>query len=401
MKKLLENKYAQIALGVCAIILFYFFILHIGYFYGLLQGLIKILSPLIIGCVLAYILHPIVDLIENKVLKVIKNETLRRNFAITIVIVIILGIVVTLVRIIIPELLNSIKTIIVNVPSYMLVLKSIIRDWIADSAIEEQVMANYDNMLTTINDNLNNIALPTINTAIENLGAGIIFVFKGIFNWIIGFVFAIYILANVKNFKSGAKKILYALFNNESVNDFIVEVKHINKVFVNFMIGKVTDSSIILITTFIFLFVFKFPYPLLIAVIIGVTDLIPYFGPYIGTVPSTLLILLVDPVKAIIFVIFIIVLQQVDANLITPRIQSNATGLPSFWVLFAIVLFGGMFNLVGLLIGVPLFTIIYEIIRDIVNKRLARKNLPIDKEYYEKHDSIEGKTIKAKVPKKN
>ena len=206
MKKLLENKYAQIALGVCAIILFYFFILHIGYFYGLLQGLIKILSPLIIGCVLAYILHPIVDLIENKVLKVIKNETLRRNFAITIVIVIILGIVVTLVRIIIPELLNSIKTIIVNVPSYMLVLKSIIRDWIADSAIEEQVMANYDNMLTTINDNLNNIALPTINTAIENLGAGIIFVFKGIFNWIIGFVFAIYILANVKNFKSGKCK---------------------------------------------------------------------------------------------------------------------------------------------------------------------------------------------------
>ncbi|MBR6072999.1 MAG: AI-2E family transporter [Bacilli bacterium] len=401
MKKVFENKYAQIALGVCAIILFYFFILHIGFFYEALRGLLKILSPLIIGCVLAYIMHPIVNLIEDKLLKVVKKETFRRNLAITIVIVIILGIAVTLTRIIIPELLNSIKTIIVNVPSYMLTLKSIIRDWIADSAIEEQVMANYDNMLTTINDNLNNIALPTINAAIENLGAGLLFVFKGVFNWLIGFVFAIYILANTKNFGAGAKKILYATFDNERVNDFIVELKHINKVFVNFMIGKVTDSSIILITTFIFLFVFKFPYPLLIAVIIGVTDLIPYFGPYIGTVPSTLLIMLVDPVKAIIFVIFIIILQQVDANLITPRIQSNATGLPSFWVLFAITLFGGIWGLVGLLVGVPLFTIIYEIIRDIVNKKLAKKNLPIDKEYYEKHDSIVGKTIKAKVPKKN
>ena len=401
MKKVFENKYAQIALGVCAIILFYFFILHIGFFYEALRGLLKILSPLIIGCVLAYIMHPVVNLIENKILKMVKKESLRRNLAITIVIVIVLGIAVTLIRIIIPELLNSIKTIIVNVPSYMLALKSLIRDWIADSSIEEQVMANYDNMITTINDNLNNIALPTINTAIENLGAGLLFVFQGVFNWLIGFVFAIYILANTKNFGAGAKKILYATFDNERVNDFIVELKHINKVFVNFMIGKVTDSSIILITTFIFLFVFKFPYPLLIAVIIGVTDLIPYFGPYIGTVPSTLLIMLVDPVKAIIFVIFIIILQQVDANLITPRIQSNATGLPSFWVLFAITLFGGIWGLVGLLVGVPLFTIIYEIIRDIVNKKLAKKNLPIDKEYYEKHDSIVGKTIKAKVPKKN
>lgn len=401
MKKLFENKYAQIALGVCAIILFYFFILHIGFFYDGFRSLLKVLSPLIIGAVLAYILHPIVDLIENKLLKVIKNETLRRNLAITIIIVIIVGVAVTLIRIIIPELLNSIKTIIVNVPSYMLALKSIIRDWIADSAIEEQVMANYDNMLTTINDNLNNIALPTINTAIENLGAGILFVFQGVFNWLIGFVFAVYILANTKNFGAGAKKILYSIFNTESVNDFLVELKHINKVFVNFMIGKVTDSSIILITTFLFLFICKFPYPLLIAVIIGVTDLIPYFGPYIGTVPSALLIMLVDPVKAIIFVIFIIVLQQVDANLITPRIQSNATGLPSFWVLFAITFFGGIWGLVGLLVGVPLFTIIYEIIRDIVNKKLAKKNLPIDKDYYEKHDNIVGKTIKARAPKKD
>ena len=401
MKKLFENKYVQLTLGVCFIILFYFFILHIGDFITAVRGLLDIMAPLIIGLVLAYIMHPIVDLFESKVLKKITNKTTRRNLAITITLAIIVGIIVSLISIIIPELLNSIKSIIVHLPSYLNDLENIIRNWIADSAIEEQVMANYDNILNSITNGLNDIALPAVNAAINNIGAGVMLVARTVLNWLIGFVFAVYILANTKNFGAGAKKFLYSLFDSHAVNDFLVELRHVNKVFVNFMIGKVTDSSIILLITFLFLLICGFPYPLLIAVIIGLTDLIPYFGPYIGTVPSAILICFVDPVKAIIFVLFIIVLQQIDANLITPRIQSNATGLPSFWVLFAITLFGGLFGIPGLLVGVPVFTIIYELVRDLINKRLAKKNMPIDKEYYEKHESIEKRTIKAKVPKTN
>nr|MCR5224147.1 AI-2E family transporter [Bacilli bacterium] len=342
--------------------------------------------------------HPIVDLFEDNVFKKVTNKTTRRNLSITVTMAIIIGLVTALISIIIPELLNSIKSILVNLPSYLNDLEGIIKAWIADSTIEEQIMSNYENVLSSITNNLNNIALPAVNSAINNLGSGLLAIAKGILNWLIGFVFAVYILANTKNFGAGTKKVLYSLFDNNKVNTFIVELKHINKIFVNFMIGKVTDSSIILLTTFLFLLICGFPYPLLIAVIIGLTDLIPYFGPYIGTVPSAILICFVSPVKAIIFVLFIIVLQQIDANLITPRIQSNATGLPSFWVLFAITLFGGLFGIVGLLIGVPVFTIIYELVRDLIDKRLAKKNMPIDKEYYEKHDSIEKKTIKAKVP---
>ena len=399
MKKLFENKYTQVVVSICIVILFYFFVLHIGDVLGVFSGLLKIMSPLIIGLVFAYIMHPIVDMFENKLFKGVKNKTTRRNLAITITMTIIIGIIATLISIIIPELLNSIKSIIVHLPSYLNDLEGLIRDWIADSAIEEQVMNNYDAILGTITNGINDIALPAVNSAINNLGAGILALFKGILNWLIGFVFAVYILANTKNFGAGAKKVLYSIFDVNKVNDFIVELKHINKIFVNFMIGKVTDSSIILLTTFLFLLICGFPYPLLIAVIIGLTDLIPYFGPYIGTVPSAILICFVSPVKAIIFVLFIIVLQQIDANLITPRIQSNATGLPSFWVLFAITLFGGLFGIVGLLIGVPCFTIIYEIIRDLVDRRLANKNMPIEKSYYENHSSIEKKTIKAKIPK--
>lgn len=399
MKKILENRYVQIALVICFVILFYFFVLHIGDFINLIGSLLSILAPLIIGLVLAYIMHPIVNMFENRVLKKVKNKTTRRNLAITITLAIIVGIIVTLISIIIPELLNSIKSIIVHLPSYLNDLENIIRNWISDSAIERQVMDNYDNILSAVTNGLNDIALPAVNAAINNLGSGLLAVAKGILNWLIGFVFAVYILANTNNFGAGAKKVLYSLFDSRAVNEFIVEVKHINKIFVNFMIGKVTDSSIILLLTFIFLLVCGFPYPLLIAVIIGLTDLIPYFGPYIGTVPSAILICFVDPVKAVIFVIFIVVLQQIDANLITPRIQSTATGLPSFWVLFAITLFGGLFGIPGLLVGVPVFTVIYEIVRDLIDKRLAKKNMPIDKEYYEKHDSIEKKTIKAKVLK--
>jgi predicted PurR-regulated permease PerM len=373
--------------------------LHIGDFIGMIGGLLKIMSPLIIGLVLAYIMHPIVNLFEENVFKKVTNKTTRRNLSITITMAIIIGLVTALVSIIIPELLTSIKSILVNLPTYLNDLEDIIRNWIADSSIEEQIMSNYENILSSITNNLNDIALPAVNSAINNLGSGLLAVAKGILNWLIGFVFAVYILANTKNFGAGTKKVMYSLFDNNKVNSFIVELKHINKIFVNFMIGKVTDSSIILLTTFLFLLIFGFPYPLLIAVIIGLTDLIPYFGPYIGTVPSAILICFVSPVKAIIFVLFIIVLQQIDANLITPRIQSNATGLPSFWVLFAITLFGGLFGIVGLLIGVPVFTIIYELVRDFIDKKLAKKNMPIDKDYYEKHDSIEKKTIKANVPK--
>ena len=399
MKKLIGNRYVQIVLCICFVILFYFFVLHIADIISVIGGFLSILSPLIIGLILAYIMHPIVNLFEKKTFKKVKKKTTRRNLAITATLAIIVGIIIALISIIIPEVLNSLKSIIVHLPSYLNDLENIIRNWIADSAIEEQVMANYDNILATITSGLNDIALPAVNTAINNLGSGILALAKGVLNWLIGFVFAVYILANTSNFAAGAKKVLYSIFESNAVNDFIIELKHINKIFVNFMIGKVTDSSIILLTTFLFLLICGFPYPLLIAVIIGLTDLIPYFGPYIGTVPSAILICFVDPVKAVIFVIFIVVLQQIDANLITPRIQSTATGLPSFWVLFAITLFGGLFGIPGLLVGVPVFTIIYEIVRDFIDKRLAKKNMPIDKDYYEKHDSIEKKTIKAKIPK--
>lgn len=402
MKKLFSNKIVQIGLTtfcvIAASILFYFCVSGLGTILGFFGKLINILMPLVFGLTLAYIMNPIVNLFEKKVLNKIEKKTVRRNLSILFTLVVIVGLLATLISIIIPQLLMSIQSLIVNLPIYFKNVETALVNWLSDnSELEQTVIENYDTVVTYLTNSLNNVVLPMADKAIDKLSSGVFGIFSFVFNFAVGMVFAVYILANTTNFAAGIRKTLYSFFNVEGVNNFIDEVKHINQVFGHFMIGKICDSSIVATITFLFLMIFKFPYPLLIAVIIGLTDLIPYFGPYIGTVPSAILICLVSPVKAITFILFIIVLQQIDGNLITPRIQKTATGLPSFWVLFAITLFGGLFGIVGLLIGVPCFTIIYELIVEYIEKRLKNKQLPVETEYYTKIDGLEKKVIKAKI----
>jgi predicted PurR-regulated permease PerM len=401
MKKLLDNRVAQIGitafLVIAASILFYYLILVLPAICKILGKIINILTPLIIGLVLAYIMHPIVNMFENKVFNKINKDTTRRNISILCTIVVILAIIIALVSVIIPQLLLSIQSLIINIPIYGKNIENALLNWISSSDVEQTVLENYDNIIEYVIKALNETVLPATNTAISNLSKGVFGLVSFFFNFAIGTVFAVYILANTKNFASGIRKTLYSLFNVEHVNEFIDEVKHINHVFCQFLIGKVCDSSIVALCTLTFLLIFRYPYPLLIAVIIGLTDLIPYFGPYIGSIPSALLICLVDPIKAVTFILFMVVLQQIDGNFITPRIQKQATGLPSFWVLFSITLFGGLFGVIGLLIAVPCFTIIYEICIDQINKRLKKKNMPTDNEFYTSIDGIEEKVIKAKI----
>lgn len=401
MKKLLENRIIQIGvmafIVIAASILFYYLIFMIPTIIRFLGKIISILMPLIVGLILAYIMNPIVKLFERNVFSKIEKETVKRNLSIFCTIVVIIGVVVALISFIIPQLLLSIQSLIVNVPVYTKDIEAALLDWLSNADVESNILENYDNVMEYIIKVLNDVVLPFTNAAVSNLSKGIFGLFSFMFNLIIGTVFAVYILANTKNFGLGFRKYLYSFFDVEKVNGFIDEVKHINHVFSQFMIGKICDSTIVATITLLFLLIFNYPYALLIAVIIGLTDLIPYFGPYIGTIPAALLICLVDPVKALTFILFIIVLQQIDGNLITPRIQKQATGLPSFWVLFSITLFGGLFGVIGLLIAVPCFTIIYELIVDYVNKRLKNKNLPVNNEFYEDVDEIKDKKTKTKI----
>lgn len=402
MKKLLDNKVVQIGivsfLVIAACILFSFLLINVKSILSFFGNILSILSPLIYGLVLAYIMHPIVNLFDHKVFTKVEKLGTRRNLSIFCTLVVLIGLLATLFSIVLPELFASIQSLIINIPEYLKDLEGAIVKWLSDNQeLEASVMENYDTIAGYLLDATNNVILPMVDGAVSKLSTGIFGVFNFVFNFCVGLVFAVYILANTKNFGAGIRKVLYSIFPVDGVNGFIDEIKHINHVFGQFMIGKICDSSIVALSTFVFLLIFKFPYPLLIAVIIGLTDLIPYFGPYIGTIPSALLICLVDPVKAITFVFWIVVLQQIDSNLITPRIQKHATGLPSFWVLFAITLFGGLFGVVGLLIAVPCFTIIYELSVEFVDKQLKKKNLPTESSYYTEIKGLEKKSVKAKV----
>lgn len=403
MKKLFDNKILQIGFGAFAVIaasiVFYFFMSYLPAIVSSIGKLIKILSPLIIGLILAYIMNPLVKLFEKKVFNKINREPVKRNLSIFCSMIIIFAVIITLVSVVLPQLFLSIESLVVNSPVYFNNLEKAILNWIKDNQeLEKLVTDNYDQISIYLTNFLTNSVLPFANNMLANLSSGIVGVFSGLFNLVIGFVFAIYILSNTNTFAAQIRKTLYSFFDVSKVNGFIEETKHINDVFSRFMIGKICDSfGFVFVCTFLFLLIFKYPYALLIAVIIGITDLIPYFGPYIGSIPSTILILLVSPVKAITFILFIVVLQQIDGNLITPKIQKQATGLPSFWVLFSITLFGGLFGIIGILIAVPCFTIIYELIVDAINNRLKKKQLPTNTDYYYDLDGIEIKRVKAKI----
>ena len=159
-----------------------------------------------------------------------------------------------------------------------------------------------------------------------------------------------------------------------------------NKTFGGFLSGKIIDSLIIGILTFAIISIFNIPYSVLISVIVGVTNIIPYFGPFLGAIPCGIILLMVDPFKCITFLIIVLILQQIDGNIIGPKILGDSTGLSSFWVIFAITLFGGFFGVFGMFVGVPLFAVIYAAIRTFINQRLEKKRLPSDTVYYMNSD---------------
>jgi len=374
MFKWLGEKNVKIGITAFLVLLastvFVFIFYHLGGILEVIGKFLSIFTPLYIGLILAYVLNPIVKIFEKKVFKKVKKDTTRRDLSIALTLLLFVALISAVIGYLIPQLLESILSLITNAPKYLTQSEAFLKTWINNPDLDYATVSEY--LLHFLNNNV----LPNVTNMLNSLGNGIMGFLRAIFNFIIGIVFTVYILANTKKISAGSKTALYALFNDAKVDKFIKKVKHINDIFINFMIGKLADSfCFVFVCTLVFAIIFGYPYPLLIAFIIGVTDLIPYFGPYLGTIPSALLICLVDPLKALIFVVFIIVLQQVDANLVTPRIQSRATGLPSFWVLFAILVFGALFNVIGLLIAVPCFTIIYELIVDYIKEKCEEKGI--------------------------
>ena len=380
-------------LVIACSILFYYVLFHRSSFTGGIGKIIQISMPIIDGFVLAYLITPILNKVEKCIIKPIyikadipmtsKNKQRMRAISILLTIVLILIVFYEFFGLIIPEVIRSVQSIIFQMPVYVNNLTNWALGLIKDNPDLEIAVNQLINQYSAkIMDYVNTNLLPHINELIKTLSLSVLGVFKAFWNFIIGFILSIYVLGSKEKFAGQAKKIAYALFDRKGGNELISNFRFIHSTFIGFIGGKIVDSIIIGIICFICTNIIGTPYAILVSVIVGVTNVIPFFGPWIGGIPSALLVLMVDPLQALYFVILILVIQQFDGNILGPKILGDSTGLSGFWVIFAITIFSGLFGVLGMIVGVPIFAVIYAAIKSVVNRLLHKKDLPTDIQPY-------------------
>ena len=358
-------------------IIFFFLIYRFDGFGSAISTLTGILMPFIYGAVIAYLLKPVCNSIENFLHRFIPEKMNGLINALSVALTILFGLllVYALVMMIVPQLITSVTTLYytaqANITRFMYWANHL--EFIENN---EQIMELLNSAYAALNTNLDtwikNTLLPSMQNIVSGAAIGVLNVVTVAKNLIIGIIVAVYMLASRKRFVQQGKLVLHSIVRPRWAQLITEEVKYADRMFGGFINGKIMDSAIIGVLCYIGCLIFKFPSALLVSVIIGVTNVIPFFGPFIGAIPATLLILIQNPIKALWFVLFVLVLQQLDGNIIGPKILGNTTGLSSFWVLFAILLFGGLWGFVGMIVGVPLFAVIYDVIKKLVIHGLQR-----------------------------
>lgn len=368
-----------------------------------IRSLNTILAPITYGAILAYLLTPVYNMIrrvtERLLQRVVKEPKDRNKYTRTLATVgslCFLGIVVIgLISMIIPQLWVSISGIINSIPVYAQTVSNWIEETFANNPdVERTVMSVYDQAIAKLISWTQSTAdiIPNIERVVAGLYTGVINVIAWLKNILIGVIVMLYLLNIKEVLCAQAKKTVYGLFSVRVANNIIERFRFVHQIFGGFIIGKLIDSLIIGILTFMVMSALRMPYTLLISVIIGVTNIIPFFGPFIGAIPSALLLLLVSPKQCVWFLAMILVIQQFDGNILGPKILGNTTGLSSFWVLFAILFFGGILGPVGMVIGVPVFGVIYRLAADFIEGRLKKKNLSDKTADYNGLDHVEDTT---------
>lgn len=384
----------------------YYVIFHLDSFSSKIESLFSILMPVIDGFILAYLLAPVVNAIERTITTpffvLIEKEDKKnpkRVLSIIITYIFVFWTVYVFFSIVIPQIAKSIRTILEQFPIYINTFSLWISNLLNDNPeFQESVMDfinQYTMDFTTI---INSKVLPQLNSinnvtemltqfsgvinVITSVSMSVYSVLKGLWNFIIGTIISVYLLTSKELFAAQAKKIVYAFCSVNRANRFISNVRFAHKTFGGFFVGKIMDSIIIGLICFAVTSLLGTPFCVLISVIIGVTNIIPFFGPFLGAIPSTILILFINPLQALYFVIFVIILQQVDGNIIGPKILGSSTGLSSFWVIFSITLFGGIWGILGMIVGVPIFAILFAFIKSLIETRLSARDLsPETKKY--------------------
>ena len=396
-KKRLEfidfRKVLTLAAAGSIIVLFYLFIGKIEILLKMLGKVLIALYPIIIGVVIAFMLNPLVNrlrlrfrIIFGKLFKKAKEEKIGKIsdvLAVIFSIILFLALIVGLFWILIPNLYESIRNFYDNIDKYSTNMENYANKLAKNNPDIVNIFNNYlGGLENTIKSILNDKLLPNMDNYVKAISSGIVGGVKFVLNFIMGIMAAVYILLSKDTFSAQGKKVIYAIFKRETGNKVIDAIDFIDGVFSGFINGKIVDSIIIGLICFVFCSIVQMPYAVLISVIVGITNIIPFFGPFIGAIPSSILVLFESPKLCLVFIIFVIVLQQIDGNIIGPLILGDSTGLSSFWVLFAIIVGGNLFGFAGMILGVPTFACLYAIMTRLLDNGLRKHGLVNDTEYY-------------------
>lgn len=385
-------------------ILFFFVIFRFTGFAGVWKKFFKSGESIIMGLVLAYLLNPVMKFIskhsERILRRCIKKEKKRKKLAKGIGVIGAIAFLIILLALllaaIVPSIIDSVNTLVETMSSSVSsFLKLLDNKEFLDDDIADYLELGITNITDYLQDWAKNTLLPQAQTYVSHITtitSSVISVVKSLLNFVIGIIVAVYVMSIQDTLKGQCKKIIYAVMKPHNGNLLIEIVRESNRIFGGFITGKLLDSAIIGVICYIGCCILRMPYALLVSVIVGVTNVIPFFGPIIGAVPCLFLVVIQSPLHALYLLIFIIVLQQVDGNIIGPKILGDSTGLSSFWIMFAILIGGGMFGFMGMLLGVPVFGVIYYLVRRVINYRVRKKDLSDRTQDYILLDYVDEKT---------
>ena len=377
-------------------------------FFALLRSIGKILSPLIAGVVIAFLLNPLVVFVDNRLGPLLAKKMKKAQTAKTISRV--CGIIASLIvgsllvyaffAMLLPQLYESVTNIVDNAGEYFNSIERWITNILEDNPeIQGYVDKGLEQLRAFIENWVTTTFLSDMSKLVTTVSTSVFAVIKSLTNFIIGLVASIYMLWSKDTFRAQTKKIMVAALRPSAADKLLSLGRSAYRIFNGFIIGKLIDSVIIGILCYIVCAALKMPFTALVATIVGVTNVIPFFGPIIGAVPSAFLILLVDPLKAFYFVIAVIVIQQLDGNVIGPKILGNTIGISGFWVLASITIAAGIFGFAGMLLGVPVFALLYVIISDAVNARLRKKQHTTVTEDYRDIQTVEDLVMPPHAPR--
>ena len=384
-KKLYHKKYFTIALYALAVIFALILLLavslHIGELRAMLSDILHVLRPITIALVLSYFCNPMMTIGERYVFGWLDRfprfpKILKRIFSLLLSYLLILLLIAAILLVTLPEIINNYETLIGNLTSFVLTAAG----WADDilhlanmDSVEQLIIKNSDRILSAVTPLLTDL-LATLSTLTVTV--------------VIAVVLSFYMLLHKEFWTAGLKRTIAAILPRRWYAELTETLAFANRTFGRYLLGSVFDSILVGCECFILLFIFNVPYAALVSVLVGVTNIIPYFGPFIGSIPAFFIILTQDTFKAFLFLLLILLVQQIDGNLINPRIIGKTTSVNSMWVILAITAIGGWLGIIGMVIAIPLFSVVYMLISRFVNRRLVAKGLPTEREPYETAFSV-------------